>query len=72
MKTLKLWWYRNFKIITNQEAKQLGFTHFRNVYGDEINRINCRSIWFDHLHREYRAIDLESITYNAETIINKT
>lgn len=49
-----LWWIRTFKVISNQRAKELGLTHCRNVYGDEINHINCRSIWFDDENRQYR------------------
>jgi len=61
MKNLKLWWYRNFYIITNKKAEELKLIFWRNVYGDEINRRNCRAIWFDHKHREYRVRDLEKI-----------
>ena len=61
MKNLKLWWYRNFVVISNQKAKEIGLIFWRNVYGDEINRRNCRSIWFDHKHREYRVRNLEQI-----------
>ena len=61
MQKIKLWWYRNFKVITNQKAKELGLIHWRNVYGDEINRRNCRSIWFDSKRREYRVTHLEQI-----------
>jgi hypothetical protein len=49
-----LWYIRTFKIISNQKARELGLKHWRNVYGDEINRRNCRSIWFDNKQREYR------------------
>jgi hypothetical protein len=56
-----LWWIRTFKVISNQRAKELGLRHWRNVYGDEINHINCRSIWFDSNSRQYRVSHLEDV-----------
>ena len=56
-----LWWIRNFKVISNQRAKELGLRHLRNVYGDEINHINCRSIWVDDKSRQYRVSHLEDV-----------
>ncbi len=64
-KKIYLWWVRNFKVISNQQAEQLGLRHWRNVYGDEINRLNCRSIWFDYKQREYRVSHLiNNCNYN--------
>lgn len=57
-----LWWIRTFKVISNQRAKELGLRHWRNVYGDEINHINCRSIWFDDKSRQYRVSHLEDVS----------
>lgn len=56
-----LWWIRIFKVISNQRAKELGLRHLRNVYGDEINHINCRSIWVDDKSRQYRVSHLEDV-----------
>lgn len=56
-----LWWIRTFKVISNKKAKELGLRHWRNVYGDEINHINCRSIWFDDKSRQYRVSHLEDV-----------
>jgi len=56
-----LWWIRTFKVISNQRAKELGLRHWRNVYGDEINHLNCRSIWFDDKSRQYRVSHLEDV-----------
>ncbi len=49
-----MWYARWFKVITNEQAKELGLVHVRNIYGDEINKINCRSIWEDAKGRKYR------------------
>lgn len=56
-----LWWIRTFKVISNQRAKELGLRHWRNVYGDEINHLNCRSIWVDDKSRQYRVSHLEDV-----------
>ena len=59
---LYMWWIRNFKVISNQKAKELGLRHWRGVYGDEINHQNCRSLWFDNNQRIYRVSHLEDIS----------
>ena len=55
-----MWYYRNFKVLSNKKALELGLKPKRNVYGDEINHINCRSIWIDHKARAYRVQNLLS------------
>lgn len=57
-----LWYIRTFKVISNQRAKELGLKWYRNVFGDEINHINCRSIWTDKQGRIYRVSHLENIS----------
>ena len=59
---IKLWWIRNFKIIEIERAKELGLTFAGNVYGDEINYLNCRSIWSDSKGRRYRVRQLGDYT----------
>ena len=58
MKGLKLWYTRTFLVINIDYAKKLGLEHVRNIYGDEINHINCRSIWQDNKGRTYRVHEL--------------
>ena len=60
-KEIYLWWLRTFKVISNQKAKELELTHRRNVYGDEINKLNCRSIWTDYKRRQYRVEHLANL-----------
>jgi hypothetical protein len=43
-----------FKVITKEQAINLGLSFRRNVYGDEINQRNCRSIWEDIKGSGYR------------------
>jgi hypothetical protein len=62
MPRFSLWWIRTFKVISNQRAKELGLEWYRNVYGDEINNINCRSIWLDKRGRKYRVSHLEGVS----------
>lgn len=59
MSGFSLWWVRTFQIISNEKAKELGLNHWRNIYGDEINKLNCRSLWLDNKHRVYRVSHLE-------------
>ena len=61
MNNFKMWCARSFSVITNGQAKEWGLTPHRNVYGDEINYLNCRSIWKDSRGRDYY---VESLTNN--------
>jgi hypothetical protein len=56
---LLLWWFRHFKVISNQRAKELGLVHWRNAYGDEIFKHNCKSFWLDNNQYIYRAKSIE-------------
>ena len=47
-----------FVSIDIEEAKKRGFTFARNIYGDEINHINCRSIWVDQKALAWRVEQL--------------
>lgn len=51
---LTRWVVRNFKVISIKEAEELGLVFSSNVFGDKINTLNCRSLWFDHRGRMYR------------------
>jgi hypothetical protein len=59
MRRFNLWFIRIFKVISNERAKELGLIHWRNVHGEEINQINCRSIWIDDKDYQYRVSHLE-------------
>lgn len=50
--------FRPFKVITPEQALEYNLTFVRNVHGDEINHINCRSIWADKNGRTYRVESL--------------
>lgn len=51
--------YRQLFIsIDIDEAKDRGFSFVGNVWGDEINRLNCRSIWRDNKNRWWRVKQL--------------
>ena len=43
-----------FKVISLEKAIEYNLTFVRNVYSDEINHLNCRSIWSDKNGRTYR------------------
>lgn len=59
MKKIKLWWIRTFNVISTEQAIKMGLTWKRNVYGDEINLANCRSIWLDEKENSYRVAELK-------------
>lgn len=61
MNAIKLWWFRWFCVIPVWKALAWDLIWKRNVYGDEINHINCRSVWVDKKNRSYR---VEELNYN--------
>jgi len=49
------YWFRSWKLIESVErAEKMGLKFHKNVYGDEINYVNCRSIWYDEYRNVYR------------------
>ncbi len=54
MKSIKMWYARNFQVINIELTKEWNLKWYRNVFGDEINQINCRSLWSDKNGRKYR------------------
>lgn len=40
------------------QAQYFKLTHVRNIYGDEINHLNCRSLWKDEKGRLYKVKQL--------------
>jgi hypothetical protein len=58
MNKLKLWWFRCFSVIDITLARKLNLEFKENIYGDEINHLNCRSIWADKKGRTFRVRQL--------------
>jgi hypothetical protein len=58
MRKLKMIYIGLFKVISIEQAIEYQLTFYRNVSGDEINHINCRSIWVDKNYRSYRVKSL--------------
>jgi hypothetical protein len=54
MKGIKMWYARCFKVISREQAIEWRLTYQRGIFGDEINYLNCRSIWTDKKGRIYR------------------
>src|ERR1022692_2197683 len=66
IKRLK-YWLRSFdKIKTVEQAQKMGLFYHSNVYGDEINRSNCRSWWIDIYGHSYRCAELYKDIYKLE------
>lgn len=55
---MKEWYTRTFKVISKEEAEKRELTFVGNVWGDEINKLKCRSIWRDSKMRRYRVSEL--------------
>ena len=58
LNSVKLWFKKEFGILTIEECKNLNLSFCHNIYGDEINYINCRSIWRDEKDKSYRCNSL--------------
>jgi len=56
------WWLRCFCVISIEKAKELGLNFLCNIYGDTINRINCRSLFTDK----------KGIIYRVDSLIKDT
>lgn len=55
---MREWFIRNFTVISTEEAEKRNLIFVGNVHGDEINKLNCRSIWIDLKRRSYRVREL--------------
>lgn len=51
-----------FVKIDIEEARERCFSFFVNVWGDEINKFDCRSIWRDSKNRLWRVKQLNKQT----------
>lgn len=58
IRQIQMWFARWFQVIPADQALEWGLVHSYNIYGDEINALNCRSIWFDSKRRVYRIEEL--------------
>lgn len=66
LKYIKLYIIRNFKVITINDAVTNGLTFSRNIYGDEVNTINCRSLWVDTHGKVYRVKQLYTRVFDID------
>lgn len=53
-----LWSIVGKKILNVETARKMGLTHYTNLYGDFINKYNCRSLWRDEFHNLYGCNEL--------------
>ena len=51
---IKFWFKKEFGILTIEECKKLNLTHCHNIYGDSINKLDCRSIWRNEKGKSFR------------------
>lgn len=63
LRYLSVIFYHRFVVIkTIKEAEVRGLKFEHNVYGDSINRYNCRSFWYDEYDMRYRCAELKNNT----------
>jgi len=55
------YWARTFKVITISQAIDFDLSFKENIFGDLINKLNCRSVWVDDKGREYRVREVVKI-----------
>lgn len=65
-KRLMLWFKKEFGILTLEECKELNLEFSHNIYGDNINHLNCRSIWRNEKGKSYRCESLEEQMFDLE------
>jgi hypothetical protein len=58
IKKIKMWIKKEFGVLTIQECIDLNLEFCHNIYGDAINKLNCRSIWRDSNGKSYRCNSL--------------
>lgn len=56
---LSVVFYHRFVVIkSKQDCIKRGLKFDENIYGDGINRFNCRSFWYDEFGFRYRCDEL--------------
>jgi hypothetical protein len=58
MKRLKMWFKKEFGVLTLDECLKSGLVFCHNIYGDNINHLGCRIIWRDDKSKSYRCDSL--------------
>jgi hypothetical protein len=55
---VRLWFTKEFGVLTIEECEKLDLSHCHNVYGLSIEELNCRSIWRNKKGKSYRCDSL--------------
>lgn len=56
-----IYWFRSFKKLkTSDDAYRLNLHFIRDVFGDEINHMDCRSLWNDEYWNLCRCDELNN------------
>ena len=53
-------------LISHYDALVLKLEFCRNVYGDEVNKLNCRSIYKDEHGNEYKCLEMQHFFMNSQ------
>lgn len=66
--SIKKWFIRTFRgPISIEQANGMGLEFVRNVSGDEINQLGCRSLWKDSSGNTYRVKNLYDSVLGKES-----
>ena len=62
---LALRFYYRFTVIkTTEKAREMGLTHYCNLFGDAIDQYNCRSFFTDSYGNVYRCREFRGYKQN--------
>lgn len=55
---VRLWFKKEFGVLSLEECEKLDLSHCHNVYGVRIDELNCRSIWRNKKGKSFRCDSL--------------
>lgn len=59
--------FRSFKTVKSvKDADKMELIFDRNIFGDAINHLNCRSLWKDEYGFTYRCSELNKSIYDLK------
>lgn len=61
LKRIRLWYARNYQVLSVIQAQRLGLTFVGYVYDEEAYYLHCRAIWIDDKGRFYRVTRIPSL-----------
>jgi hypothetical protein len=56
-----MWYVRNFGRVKIKQINEWNLVFVRNIHGDQINHLDCRSLWKDAKGRVYRSMAFKGV-----------